>query len=121
MYISIYDLALVIVFVLLVIIGIYLIAVLRQALCVLSQVRGIVELHRSDIGESVSLFKETITNVNALTISLKETTENTTNAVRALPGELADSVDELRESMETFAFYAKIAVDVVKAVFFKKD
>jgi uncharacterized protein YoxC len=121
MYISLYDLALVVLFILIVVIGIYLIAVLRQALCVLGQVRGVVEAHRGDLSESLSLFKETMANINALTIGLKETTENTSKAVQALPGEFADSVEELRESLETFAFYGKIVIDVVKTVFFKKN
>ena len=119
MYISLYDVGLFSLFVLLVIIGGYLIAVLRRALGVLCLVRGILDAHQGDIGETISLFKETLININELTVSLKETTDHTNRAVRALPGEFTDTVEELRESFETFAFYARIVGDVVKAVFSK--
>lgn len=119
MYISLYDLGLFILFVVLVVSGGYLIAVLRRALGILGLVRGVLDTHQGDIGETVSLFKETLTNLNELTISLKETTDQTNRAVRALPGEFTDTVEELRESFETFAFYARIAGDVIKAIFSK--
>lgn len=118
-YISLYDLALFILFVLLAGVCIYLIAFLRQGLCVLGMVRGVLESHQGDITETLNLLKETLANMNALTASLKETTEHTSKAVRAIPGEFADSLEELQESFETFAFYAKIIVDVAKAVFAK--
>lgn len=119
MYISLSDVGLFSLFVLLVIIGGYLIAVLRRALGVLCLVRGILDAHQGDIGETISLLKETLININELTVSLKETTDHTNRAVRALPGEFTDTVEELRESFETFAFYARIVGDVVKAVFSK--
>ncbi|HWR43962.1 hypothetical protein [Sporomusa sp.] len=119
MYISLYDLAFFILFVVLVIIAGYLIAVLRRALCVLGLVHGILNAHQGDISETVSLFQETLSNVNELTVSLKEATVQTASAVRALPSEITDTVDDLRESLETFALYARIAGEVVKSVFSK--
>ncbi|MBP2663028.1 MAG: hypothetical protein H6Q71_976 [Firmicutes bacterium] len=119
MYISLYDVGFFILFVVLVVIGGYLIAVLRRVFGMLGLVRGILDTHQTDIGETVLLFKETLININELTVSLKETTDQTNRAVRALPGEFTDTVDDLRESFETFALYARIAGDVVKAVFSK--
>lgn len=117
MYVSLYDLGLLILFVVIVVIGIYLIAVLRRALAVLGIVRGILDSQHDNIGETVSLFKETLANINELTVNLKETTEQTNRAVRALPNEFSDTVEDLRESFETFALYARIAGDVVKTIF----
>ncbi|SMC89430.1 hypothetical protein [Sporomusa malonica] len=119
MYISLYDLAYFILFVLAVIIAGYLIAVLRRALGVLSLVQGILTAHQGDIRATVSLFQETLTNVNELTVSLKEATVQTASAVRAIPSEITDTVEDLRESFETFALYARIAGEVVKSVFSK--
>jgi uncharacterized protein YoxC len=118
-YISLYDLALFILFVLLTVVCIYLIVFLRQGLAVLGMVRGVLESHQGDITETLTLLKETLANMNALTASLKETTEHTSKAVKAIPGEFTDSLEELQESFETFAFYAKLIVDIVKAVFVK--
>lgn len=119
MYISLYDLALFILFAGLVIIGIYVIAVLRRILCLLRTVRGFLDKHQEDIDESVPLFKETLSNLNELTVSLKETTDQTNRAVRAFPVDITDTIDDLRDSFEAFAYYAKLAKDVVKSVFSK--
>lgn len=119
MYISLYDLGLFILFAVLVVCGVYLSMVLRRILFILGSIREMLQSHQGDIGETVSLFKETLTNLNELTLSLKEATDQTNKAVRALPGDFADTVDDLRESFETFALYARIAGDVVKSIFSK--
>lgn len=119
MYISLYDLALFILFAGLVVIGIYIIAVLRRVLCLLHTVRSFLDKHQEDIDESIPLFKETLCNLKELTTSLKETTEQTNRAVRAFPVDITDTIDDLRESFETFAFYARLAKDVVKSIFSK--
>ncbi|WP_371371824.1 hypothetical protein [Sporomusa aerivorans] len=119
MYISLYDLGLFILFAVLVTCGIYLIAVLRRVLCMLNQAQGILNAHQGDIGKTVSMFQETLININALTVTLQEATAQTTSAVRALPSEITETVEDLRESFETFALYARIAGEVVKSVFSK--
>lgn len=119
MYISLYDLGFFILFAILVISGGYLIAVLRRVLGLLCQIRGIMDAHQGDITETISLFRQTLNNINELTVSLKETTDNTNRAVRALPGDITETVEELRESFETFAFYAGVIKDIVKTVFAK--
>ncbi len=119
MYISLYDLGLFVLFAVLLVGGIYLIAVLRRVLCMLELVNGLVSAHQGEIRTTVTLLQETLTNINALTVSLKEATVQTTSAVRALPSEITDTVDDLRESFETFVFYARIAGEVVKAIFSK--
>ncbi|MDF2873462.1 MAG: hypothetical protein K0R22_145 [Sporomusa sp.] len=118
-YISLYDLAFFILFVVLLIGAGYLIAVLRRALGVLGLVHGILNDHQDDIHETISLFQATLTNVNELTWSLKEATVQTASAVRSIPSEITDTVDDLRESFETFALYARIIREVIKSVFSK--
>lgn len=119
MYISLYDLAFFILFVVLLIGAGYLIAVLRRALGVLGLVHGILKDHQGEINETISLFQATLININELTATLKEATVQTACAVRSIPNEITDTVDDLRESFETFALYARIVREVIKAVFAK--
>lgn len=118
MYISLYDLALVILFVVTVTVSGYLIAVLRRAFSVLGHVRDILDAHDEDICETLSLLPETLVNVNELAASLKETAEQTSSAIHLLQN---DVVDDLRDGLETFTVYAKIASDVFRAIFSKSD
>ena len=121
MYISLYDLGLFVLFAVLVVMGIYIIIVLRRVLCTLGLVHGILTEHRGDISKTVSLFQETLTHVNDLTLNLKEVADQTNKTVHSLPGEIIDTVDDLRESLEAFALYGRIVVEVIKMVFSKRD
>ncbi|MDR3588515.1 MAG: hypothetical protein P4N41_02510 [Negativicutes bacterium] len=116
MYISLYDLGLVILFFIAVTVSAYLIAVLRRAFCVLGHVQGILADHDQDISETLSLLPEALANVNELTASLKETAEQTSGAIAVLQDNV---VEDLREGLETFTVYAKVIADVFRAIFTK--
>lgn len=116
MYISLYDLGLVILFAVTVAVGIYLIAVLRRAFSVLGHVREILDTHDDDICATLSLLPETLTNVNELAASMRETAEQTSSAISLLQN---DVVDDLRDGLETFTVYAKIISDIFRAIFAK--
>ena len=119
MYISLYDLGMFILFTVALIISGYLIAVLRSAFCVLGQVRGIIAKHDDDINEMLSALPQTLTNINDLSVQLKETADQTNNAFGFLQNNLTDTVDELRDGWETFAIYAKVISEVFRTVFSK--
>ena len=119
MYISLYDLGLIISFLLLVIMGGYIIMLLRRAICTLGLVHDVLAENRSDINKTVILLQDTLANINDLTANLGEMMSQTNKTVRALPEDVADMVDDLRDSIENFAVYAKIITDVVKALFSK--
>ena len=119
MYISVYDLALMILFVVTITVSAYLIAVLRRAICVLGHVRVILDNHHEQIGEALSLLPETLENVNALAVSLKATSDETSSAFRSLQNDLVDTADNFRDGLETIVVYAKLIGDVVRAVFSK--
>lgn len=121
MYISVYDAGVFILFTVAVIIGIYVIAVLRKVLCTLTLVQGLLDAHKSDIGKTISILQETLTHLNEISISTKEVIGQVQHPIRALPGEFIDTVDDLRESLETFTLYAKVAVDVIKTIFSKRE
>ena len=120
-YISVYDLGLLILFAVIVAMGVYIIVVLRKVLCTLGLVQDILAEHRGDITKTFSLVQETLTNVNSLSNSLKEVTEQTNKTVHALPAEIINTVDDLKENIEVVALYAQLVVDVVKALFSKRD
>lgn len=119
MYISFYDLGLFILFTVILTVSGYLIAVLHRTFCVLGHVRGILDTHRDDIGNIISELPETLENVNELTVSLKRSADLTTSAFGALQNNIIDTVDDMRDGLETFTLYAKIIGEVCKAVFSK--
>ena len=121
MYISLYDMGIFILFVIAAISGIYLIVVLRKVLCMLTLVHGVLGAHERDIGKTISVFQETLTHFNEISISMKELVEQVRQPSRALPGEFIDTVDDLRENIETFVLYTKVIVDVIKTVFSKRE
>lgn len=121
LYISLYDVGLLIMFVVFVAMGVYIIIVLRKVLCTLELVCGILAEHRGDITNTFTLLQETLANVNSLSNSFKEVTDQMNKPVRALPPEIISTVDDLRENIEVVTLYAQLVVDVVKALFSKRD
>ena len=119
MYISMYDIGLFIVILLILVIGGYLIAVLRQAFYVFDHVRGILSTHKNDIGESLSLLPEVLVNINALNVSLKGTADQTSSAFRSLQHDVTNSVDSLQDGVETIVIYAKVIGEIFRALFSK--
>ncbi len=116
MYISLYDLGLFILFAVALVVAIYLIIFLRRAIGVAGRVKEILDEHGDNIEESLALLPETLANVNALAVTLKETADQTSSAMQTLQDDL---VGNLRDGLETFAIYAKIIGDIVRAVFSK--
>ncbi|MBP2639416.1 MAG: hypothetical protein H6Q66_367 [Firmicutes bacterium] len=120
MYISLYDLGLFFCLLVAIAIGGYLIAVLRQVLGVVSHVRTMLAEQDKDVRKALALFPETLENVNALTVSLKEIVDQTGDTVHVLQTEVTDTVDDLQASLETFITYAKLISDILRGIFLKK-
>lgn len=114
MYISLYDLGLFILFASAVVVSIYLVAVLRRAFCVLGHIRGILDDHDEDIRESLELLPQALANVNELSVTLKEATDQTSSAIYSLQNNV---VEDLRDGMETFMVYAKVLGEIFRAIF----
>ncbi len=119
MYISLGDLGLFLLFIIIVIAGVYLIVVLRQVFGIFNRVRGILDAHGDDIRKTLLVLPEALTNINELAISLKETADQTNNAFGSLQNNLIDTADDLRDGLETFTIYAKAIRDVIRAIFSK--
>lgn len=120
MYISLYDLGLFFCLLVAIAVGGYLIAVLRQVLGVVSHVRTMLADHDKDVRKALALFPETLENVNALNVSLKEMVDQTGDAFHMLQTEVTDTVDDLQANLETFITYAKLISDILRGIFLKK-
>jgi hypothetical protein len=119
LYISLYDLGLFFLFAIAIIGGGYLIAVLHRLLGLLVYVKEIVHTHNADISETLTLLPRTLANVSELAVSLKRAVDQTGNAVGVLHSDFTDTVDDLRDGLETVGLYARIISEVFKSVFYK--
>lgn len=119
MYISLYDIGFFIIFTIAVIVCLYLIAVLHRTFYILGYVREILGNHKEDIDQTISGLPGTLDNMNELAISLKETVDQTNGAFGSLQHNITDTVDDLRDGMENMIVYAKVAVEIFRAIFVK--
>jgi uncharacterized protein YoxC len=119
MYFSLYDLGMFVLFIILVITGVYLIAVLQRAFYALSQASKIMDANQDDLRKTFSMFPEVLANLNELAVILKETADQTSNAFGSLQNDVTDTVDDLRDGLQTFAAYIKVFSEAFKAVFSK--
>jgi len=119
MFISLYDLGLVIIFIIILVVSGYLIAVLHRVFCVIGLVRGVLTANNADIRQTISELPTALANINELTVNLKETLDQTNNVFGSLQNNLTDTVDDLRCGAENFIIYAKVVAEVCRAVFSK--
>lgn len=119
MYITLYDFGLFILISITVIISVYLIAVLRQALFLFIQAREIFAAHGNDIRETLSLLPAVLVNINLLCINLTETAGQTNRAFQSLQTDMVDTVDDLQDGIATFIIYAKVIGEIFKSLFSK--
>ncbi len=120
MYISLQELAVFILFMIVVIMGIYIIVLLRRALCLVNLVQKVVEEERGPVGKTISLCQETLLHLNEIAIDAKALLGRVQQPVNSLSGEISNTVDELRESIELITLYVRLVVDFVKTIFAKR-
>lgn len=127
MYITLSDAALAVLFVLAVVIGSYLIVLLRKLLCIAEQVEGLLGDNSDNINEILTTLPHTLVTlpktletIEELAVSIKETVSQTTSTLDPLQDTISDTIEELREGLESAAFYIKMLVDIVRMLFFRK-
>jgi uncharacterized protein YoxC len=108
MYISIYDLGIAIIFLIVVIIGIYLICGIRKLVIILDDVKRILDGNEAGIKETITLLPAVLSNVNQITASVKETASQAN-----------DVIDDMRGEWETLSLYAKAVGQIIRVLFFK--
>ena len=116
MYISLYDVGLLILFAVALTVGYYLIVVLRRVSEVVLRVGGILDENRKSIEDTLEVLPELLNNSNQVVVGVRKTVEATSSAVTCIEDNLVDTADKVQETMETAMLYARCAGEVVKAV-----
>lgn len=119
MYISLYDLGVFIIFMMVMVVAGYLIAVLHRFFGILGSVREIFDGHGEDIRNIITGLLAALETANELAASLKETAAQTNSAFGSLQNNFMETVDDFRDGVEMVMLYAKIIGDVCRAVFSK--
>lgn len=116
MYISLYDIGLLILFAVALAAGFYLIIALRRVAEVVTQVSGILDENRKSIEQSLVVLPELLANSNEVVAGVRKTVESTSSAITCLEDNLTDTADKVQETMETAVLYARCAGEVARAV-----
>lgn len=116
MYISLYDLGLLILFVLALTIAYYLIVALRGVIGVVSQVSSVIEQNQEAISSTMDVLPELLENSNEVVVGVRKTIESANSAVTCIEDNLADTADKVQETMDTAILYARCAAEVAKVV-----
>jgi uncharacterized protein YoxC len=115
-YISLYDVGLIILFAMALAIGYYLIATLRKIAGVVTQIGGIIDENKDSVEATLEVLPELLSNSNEVVASVRKTVETASSAVISLEDNLTDTADKVQETMETALLYARCAGEVAKAV-----
>jgi uncharacterized protein YoxC len=108
-YVSLYDLGIAIIFILIVIVGVYLIRAIHKVLLILDEIKQILNTNKTGIQETITLLPTMVSNVNQIVASVKETA-----------AQANDAIYDVRVEWETFIIYAKAVFQIIKTLFFKK-
>lgn len=95
-------------------IGLYLILILHQALLTVRQVRSILATQDSDIRQTLTQLPQLLTALDALTISLKQSSDFAHTTMRPLRDDLTNTAHELRKNFETLTTYSKLTSDIIR-------
>ena len=107
MYIALSDIGWMLLFSLAVVVGVYLLLVLRQALAILCRIRGIMAAQESAIQQSLSEMPILLANLSTLSLSLKQSADMANTTLGSWQEELAGTVDDLKDGLETVTVYSK--------------
>ncbi len=116
MYISLYDVGLMILFSMALAIGYYLIVTLRKIAGVVTQVNGMLDENRDSIEATLAVLPNLLSNSNEVVLGVRKTVDTASAAVTSLEDNLTDTADKVQETMETALLYARCAGEVAKAV-----
>ena len=116
MYISLYDLALLILFALALAVGYYLIAALRKVVAVVAQVNDILADNRQSIDSTIEVLPALITNSNEVVAGVRKTVETANSAVSCIEDNIVDTADKVQETIDNAMLYARCAGEVVRAI-----
>ncbi|HWR31538.1 MAG TPA: DUF948 domain-containing protein [Negativicutes bacterium] len=123
MYLSLYDVGLLILFAVALAIGYYLITALRKIAEVVTQVSEMIEENRDSVEATLDVLPDLLENSNEVMLGVRKTVDTASAAVTTLEDNFTDTADKVQETMETALLYARCAGEVAKAVVgaFSKD
>ena len=116
MYISLYDLGLLILFAIALAVGYYLSAVLRKLAAVVAQINGMLAENRESIDSTLEVLPELLNNSNEVVAGVRKTVETANTAVACLEDNIVDTADKVQETIDTALVYARCASEIVRAV-----
>ena len=116
MYISLYDLGLMILFAIALAVGFYLIAVLRKLAAVVGQIHAMLADNRESIDSTLEVLPELLSNSNEVVAGVRKTVETANTAVACLEDNIVDTADKVQETIDTAMVYARCASEIVRAV-----
>ena len=116
MYISLYDLALLILFAVALAVGYYLIAALRKVAAVVTQINDVLTVNRKAIDSTIEVLPDLIANSNEVVAGVRKTVETANTAVACIEDNLVDTADKVQETIDTAMLYARCAGEIVRAV-----
>lgn len=116
MYITLYDVGLIILFAMALAVGGYLIAALRTSQRVMKQISEVIDENQTSIVATLDVLPDLLTNTNEVVLGVRKTIDTATSAVTSIEDNLADTADKVQETVETALLYARCAGEVAKAV-----
>ena len=116
MFVSLYDMGLLILFFLTLTVGYYLIAALKGIIGVVKQVSEVIDENQDSIGATLDVLPELLSNSNEVVLGVRKTIDTANSAVTCIEDNLVDTADKVQETIENAMLYARCAGEVVKAV-----
>ena len=116
MFISLYDVGLLILFAMALAIGYYLIALLRKISGVIAQISGVIDENKNSVEATLEVLPNLLSNSNEVVLGVRKTVETASSAVTSMEDNLMDTADKVQETMDTALLYARCAGEVAKAV-----
>jgi hypothetical protein len=105
-----------VIFCLAVVIGIFLIILLRNCLKVLDKVNKIIESNSESIEKTLIALPSTVKSVDELAVSAKGTLDKATSVVATVENTVTDTIDSFSFNAENVLSIINIASSVVKSI-----
>jgi hypothetical protein len=118
-YITLEDIGLFCLFMLASATLVYVILVLHQTLQAVCRIRSLLTTHDDAIRKSLVQLPTLLASLNELSLSLKQSADLAKHTLSSWQDEHVDTVDDLRNGLETIIMYSRAVAEVIRSVFAK--
>ncbi len=115
-YVTINDLAWFLGFCLLMVIGCYLVVVLRNINKLLCSAHAMVEENRENIKNSAALLPELVTNLQETSSSIREVVQKTDETIICFEENILEAVDAIASGTDSLVSKLNILLEIIKAL-----